>query len=170
MKRIISVDAEGRVESVETEDARATRERLRWLAWLLDSSIRVPGTRLTVGLDAIVGVVPFIGDLVGVVLASFILSEAARLGAPRIVLWRMAANVAIDGIGGIVPLAGDLFDAAFKANVRNVRLLEAWIDRPKKAERASRLFALGLGLGLAGLLALLGGLSYLFIRWVMGLF
>ncbi len=59
MKRVISVDAEGRVESVESEDARATRERLRWLAWLLDSSIPIPGTRLTVGLDAIVGLVPF---------------------------------------------------------------------------------------------------------------
>lgn len=170
MRRVISVDAEGQVESVESEDARATRERLRWLAWLLDSSIPVPGTSLTVGVDALIGLVPFIGDLIGVVLASYIMSEAARLGAPRIVLWRMAANVAIDGVGGIVPIAGDVFDAAFKANMRNVRLLEAWIERPRKTERTSRLFAVGLGLSLAALLVLLGGLSYLFIRWLASFF
>src|SRR2546421_8726725 len=141
-ERIISVDSAGRVESVESADVRETRERLRQLAWLLDSSIPIPGTKFTVGIDALIGLFPFIGDLIGVLLSSFILNEAARLGAPKVVLWRMAANVGIEGIVGIVPLAGDVFDAAFKANQRNVRLLDAWIDQPRRAERSSRLFGL----------------------------
>ncbi|MBV8031925.1 MAG: DUF4112 domain-containing protein [Betaproteobacteria bacterium] len=149
---------------------RAVRERLRWLAWLLDSSIPIPGTSLTVGLDAIIGLVPFIGDLVGVLLSSFILSEAARLGAPKIVLWRMAWNVGIEGVVGIVPIAGDAFDAAFKANQRNVRLLERWMDEPGRTVRSSRLFGLALALGLAALLLALGGIGYLLGRWILSLF
>ncbi len=167
-RRIISVDSSGKVESVETEDARATRERLRSLAWLLDSSIPIPGTRLTVGLDALIGLFPVIGDLIGVLLSSYILGEAARLGAPRVLLMRMALNIGIEGVVGIVPLAGDVFDAAWKANQRNVRLLDAWVERPEKAARSSRLFAALLILGIAAFLALLGALGLLLVRWIWG--
>ena len=169
-RRIISVDPAGRVESVETEDARATRERLRSLAWLLDSSIPIPGTRLTVGLDALIGLFPVLGDLIGVLLSSYILSEAARLGAPKVVLWRMAFNVGLEGVVGIIPFAGDVFDAAWKANQRNVRLLDAWLERPEKEERSGRLFGALLILGVAVFLALLGMLGFLFVRWLFGLF
>jgi hypothetical protein len=169
-RRIISLDASGRVENVETEEAHATRERLRSLAWLLDSSIPIPGTRLTVGLDALIGLFPILGDLVGVLLSSYILGEAARLGAPRVLLMRMAFNIGVEGVVGIVPLAGDVFDAAWKANQRNVRLLDTWIDRPKKAERSSRLFAALLILGVAAFLALLGALGFLLVRWLFSLF
>ncbi len=75
--RVISVDAEGNVESVENAAAHAVRERLRWLAWLLDSSIPVPGTRFTVGVDALIGLFPIVGDLIGAALSSVILAEAA---------------------------------------------------------------------------------------------
>ena len=167
-RRIISVDSSGKVESVETEDARITRERLRSLAWLLDSSIPIPGTRLTVGLDALIGLFPILGDLIGVLLSSYILGEAARLGAPKAVLMRMAFNIGVEGVAGIVPFAGDVFDAAWKANQRNVRLLDAWIERPEKAERSSRLFAALLILGVAAFLALLGVLGFLLVRWIWG--
>jgi hypothetical protein len=169
-RRIISVDSSGQVESVETEDARATRERLRSLAWLLDSSIAIPGTRLTVGLDALIGLFPVLGDLIGVLLSSYILSEAARLGTPKVVLWRMAFNVGVEGVVGIIPFAGDVFDAAWKANQRNVRLLDAWIERPGKAERSSRLFGALLILGVAAFLVLLGTLGFLLVRWLFSLF
>lgn len=169
-ERIISLDAEGRVESVETADARATRERLRQLAWLLDSSIPIPGTKLTVGIDAIIGLLPILGDLIGVALSSFILSEAARLGAPKVILWRMAANVGVEGIVGMIPLAGDVFDAAFKANQRNVRLLDKWVDQPRRTERSSRLFGLAIVGGVVLLLVLLGALGYLLGRWILSLF
>ncbi len=159
--RIIEVDAQGKVRSVQEPGVAETRERLNWLAWLLDSSIPIPGTRLTVGLDAVIGLVPFLGDLVGVVLSSYILGEAARLGAPKSLLWRMAFNVGIDGIVGIVPFAGDVFDAAWKANQRNVRLLNAWLDQPRKAKRQSRLFVALLVGVLASFLVLLGVCAYL---------
>jgi hypothetical protein len=153
-----------------TEDARLTRERLRSLAWLLDSSIPIPGTRFTIGVDALIGLVPVLGDLIGVLLSSYILGEAAKLGAPKVVLMRMAFNVGVEGVAGIVPLAGDLFDAAWKANQRNVRLLDAWLDRPERAERSSHTFVLLLVLALAALLVLLGVLGFLLLRWIAGLF
>ncbi len=81
----------------------------------------------------------------------------------------MAFNVGVEGVVGIVPLAGDLFDAAWKANQRNVRLLDAWLDRPEKAERSSRAFALLLVLAVAALLVLLGALGFLLLRWIAGL-
>jgi len=96
---------------------------LNFLAWLLDSSIPIPGTRLTIGLDALIGLFPFIGDLAGVLASSYILAEANRMGVGRAVLARMAFNVAVEGVIGIVPLLGDVFDAAWKANQKNVRLL-----------------------------------------------
>ena len=110
-------------------DPARTRARLERLAWLLDSSIRIPGTRRTVGIDAIIGLVPVLGDVIGVALSSYILAEAARLGAGRRVLARMAFNIALEGVVGMVPLLGDAFDAAWKANRRNMRLLDDWLDR-----------------------------------------
>jgi hypothetical protein len=169
MVRIIDVGRAGKVESVRSAEADRTLESLKQLAWLLDSSLPVPGTRLTVGLDAVIGLLPFLGDLVGVVLSSYILSQAAKLGAPRSVLWRMALNVAIEGVIGIVPFAGDLFDAAFKANQRNVRLLADWIDQPKPTERATRAFGALLVLAAVGLFALLGAASYFLVRFLANL-
>lgn len=130
--RVIDVDGSGRVRAVEEPAVRESRERLRQLAWLLDSSIPIPGTRLTVGIDALIGLVPVLGDLIGVALSSLILLEARRLGAPRHVLGRMALNIALEGAVGAVPLAGDLFDAAFKANQRNFRLLERWLEKKSR--------------------------------------
>jgi hypothetical protein len=168
--RVISIDPSGNVESVEGESVRETRERLNQLAWLLDSSIPIPGTRFTIGLEALIGLFPFVGDLIGVLLSSFILSEAARLGAPRSLLWRMGFNVGVEGVVGIVPFAGDVFDAAFKANQRNVALLNEWLDRPKKAERSSRLFAFGIVAAIVAFLLLLGFLAFLVLRAIAGLF
>jgi hypothetical protein len=168
--RIIEVDPQGRVRSVEAPGAREARERLKKLAWLFDSSIAIPGTRFTVGLDALVGLIPVLGDLIGVAMSSFILAEANRLGAPKSVLWRMAGNVGIEGLVGMVPFAGDVLDAAFKANQRNVKLLDAWYQNPGKTERASRWF----GVLLVAIVVLFLGLSiytgFVILRWVVGLF
>jgi len=168
--RIINVDEEGNVRSVEEAGVRETRQRLAWLAWLLDSSIPIPGTRFTVGIDALIGLFPFIGDLIGVLFSSYILSEASRLGAPKSVLMRMSFNIGIEGVVGIVPFAGDLFDAAFKANQRNVKILNDWFDRPEKTERASRAFGMGLVVAVMLFLALLGYAAFLLLRWLFSLF
>jgi hypothetical protein len=140
---------EGELLGPETPREREARERLKFLAWLLDSSIPIPGTRLTLGLDAVIGLVPLLGDLIGVALSSFIVAEASRLGAPRSLLTRMAFNVAVDGVVGMVPFLGDAFDAGWKANQKNVRLLEAWLDHPHTAERGNRLFIAALALAAA---------------------
>ncbi len=144
--------------------------RLRRLAWLLDSSIPIPGTRLSIGLEALIGLVPFVGDLVGMVLSGIILVEALRRGAGKRVLARMALNIAVEGIAGLVPVAGDVFDAAWKANQRNVRLLGEWLDRPAPVERASGFLVLGLFLALVAV-ALAGiVLTVLALRLLFSLF
>ncbi|HEX6265597.1 MAG TPA: DUF4112 domain-containing protein [Burkholderiales bacterium] len=120
------------------------RERLSRLAWLLDSSIPIPGTGFSIGLDALIGLVPVAGDLLGVLLSGYIVKEAAALGVSRSILVRMALNVAVEGLVGMIPFAGDVFDAAFKANQRNVRLLNAYLDHPARATRASRAFVFGM--------------------------
>lgn len=159
---------EGEWLAPESNEARATRERLEFIAWLLDSSIPVPGTRYSVGLDAIVGLVPFLGDLIGVLAASYIIAEANRLGVGRAILARMALNVALDGVIGIVPLFGDLFDAAWKANQRNVRLLRRWTERPHQTRRASRLFLAALIAALVAFAALGLALTWLLARALLG--
>ena len=145
------------------------RERLARLAWLLDSSIPIPGTRFSIGLDALIGLVPVLGDALGVFLSSYIVREAAALGAPRSILARMAFNVALEGLVGMIPLAGDVFDAAWKANQRNVRLLNAWLDHPRAAQRSSRAFVASLIAGLAGFLVLGSAAGFLIARWLWNL-
>ncbi|HYR33299.1 MAG TPA: DUF4112 domain-containing protein [Burkholderiales bacterium] len=159
---------EGEVLPPESETERELRQRLNFLAWLLDSSIPIPGTRLTIGLDALIGLFPFIGDLLGVVASSYILAEANRMGVGRTILARMAFNVAIEGVIGIVPIAGDVFDAAWKANQKNVRLLNAWAERPHQTRRASGLFLAVLTVALIGFFAACGYLTYLLFRWMLG--
>jgi len=145
------------------------RERLAWLAWLLDSSIPIPGTRFTIGLDALIGLFPVVGDAVGVVLSSYIVREAAALGAPRSILARMAFNVALEGLVGMIPLAGDVFDAAWKANQRNVRLLGAWLDAPRAAQRSSRAFVAALVAGTAAFLVAACVAGFFIARWLWSL-
>ncbi|HXG56926.1 MAG TPA: DUF4112 domain-containing protein [Vicinamibacterales bacterium] len=97
---------------------------LRKYAVLLDSAFQVPGTRLRFGLDPIVGLVPWAGDLVTGFFSVMIVVHAVRLHVPKVVIARMLLNSGLDLLTGVVPLLGDLFDATFKANLRNLALLE----------------------------------------------
>jgi uncharacterized protein DUF4112 len=128
-------------------------ERLRRLARLLDGAIQVPGTRFRFGLDPVIGLVPGIGDVIGAIFSTFIIFQAARLGAPKSTLVRMMANVAVDTLVGEIPLLGDLFDFGWKSNTRNIALLEQHMDRPVAAKVASRRVLLLLGSGLLLLFA-----------------
>ena len=105
-------------------DQNRRLQRVQNLAKLLDNAFSVPGTNWRFGWDSIIGLVPGGGDLATGALATYIVVEAARLGIPRKTLARMIANVALDIAAGVVPVAGDLVDAAYKANRRNVKLLE----------------------------------------------
>lgn len=109
---------------------------------------------------------PVLGDIVGVLLSSYIVREAAALGVGRSVLARMAVNVAIEGLVGMIPFAGDVFDAAFKANQRNVRLLNAWLDDPRRTTVKSRGYLGLLVLGLVVLLAVIAAGGVLLVRWL----
>lgn len=118
---------------------RENLERLDRLAWLLDSSIPVPGTRWHVGWDGLIGLLPGIGDLVAGGLSSYILLQALWMGLPPAVLGRMGLNIVLESVVGMVPVAGDLFDFAFKANQRNVRLMRAYLEDPRATRRRSAL-------------------------------
>jgi hypothetical protein len=119
-------------------------ERLRRLGYLLDNSIPIPGTNFRIGLESIVGLVPGVGDLVGGGLSLYILLESARMGAPASLLARMGWNLLVDVVVGAVPLLGDLFDAGFKANLRNLALLDRHVQSPARSQRASRRFVAAL--------------------------
>jgi hypothetical protein len=106
------------------QQSRAERiARLDMLANLLDTAFILPGTGIRFGFDAIIGLVPGIGDAITTLVSLYIVREARALGAPRHLIARMLANVAIDGVVGAVPFLGDAFDVFWRANRRNVALL-----------------------------------------------
>ena len=160
--------ATGRGGSVIASDDRL--EHLRRFAYWLDEGVRLPGTRLRVGLDPIIGLVPGVGDVAGAILSSWILIEAVRRGVSRFTLSRMAYNVAVDALLGSIPLVGDVFDAVWKANLWNVALLERHLATPSGARKADRLFvALLSGALLVLCAALLVGGALLSVRLLRAL-
>lgn len=106
----------------DRERARIVR-RLRWLARFLDDAVFIPGTRFAVGADAIIGLVPGVGDVVSMLISVYIIFEGRRLGASNKTLALMVLNLLLDTLSGVIPVVGDVVDAAFKANQRNLRLL-----------------------------------------------
>ncbi|HEV2670744.1 MAG TPA: DUF4112 domain-containing protein [Gemmatimonadales bacterium] len=138
---------------------------LATFAMWLDAGWRIPGTNIRFGLDPILGLIPGVGDAAGAVLAGWIFVEAIRLGASRATLVRIAGNVVLDGGLGAVPILGDIFDFAWKANLRNVALLEPHVLAPAHARGTDRFFIAcvigGVILVIAGVLAL----GILVTRW-----
>ncbi|MGH8503942.1 MAG: DUF4112 domain-containing protein [Gammaproteobacteria bacterium] len=144
----------------------ANRSRLDRLAWLLDSSIPLPGTNFRVGLDGLIGLIPGVGDALGGVISSYIIAEAARMGVPKAILIRMAFNVILETIIGMIPVIGDLFDFAWKANNRNVGLLRAHLGDPRRTSTRSLVFVIVLG---AVLLAVIVGIIALGVMLIAAL-
>ena len=134
----------------------------------MDSSIRLPGG-FRIGWDGIIGLIPGIGDLIGLGVSTWIVLGAARLGAPKATLARMAGNVAIESLVGTVPILGDLFDFAFKANERNMRLLERHAREPERLERHSRRWLYGLAAAAVVLVVLTGWLIVSVLAALIGL-
>jgi hypothetical protein len=146
----------------------AQEQRLEWLrrvSRLLDSATTVPGTSIRVGLDPILGLLPGLGDLVSPLFTMGILWQARELGIPRVVQLRMIFNVAIDTLFGLVPIIGDLFDVAWRANDRNMALLDRYAHEEHPASRGDWLFVI---LMLA-LLVVLAVTPFLVIAWVLSL-
>ena len=103
--------------------------RCRKLATLLDGAWGIPYTRVRFGVDSLFGLLPVAGDLVGALMGLGIIWQARQLSAPSALQLRMLGNLGIDFALGSIPLVGDVFDVAFKKNLRNVALLEAWVAR-----------------------------------------
>lgn len=122
----------GRI-AVPYDEQERSLARLRRLATFLDTAVRLPGG-IRLGADSIIGLAPGVGDAITTLLAAYIVAEARRLGVPRRKVWRMAANVALDGVVGAVPVLGDLFDVAFKANRRNLAIIEEHFGRKTPVE------------------------------------
>ncbi|HWK44271.1 MAG TPA: DUF4112 domain-containing protein [Stellaceae bacterium] len=113
--------------SLGATDARQVRRRLariRRVAWLVDAAFRVPGLRFRFGLNSLLGLPPVAGDAALAVVSLYLIYEAARLGVPRAKLLRMLANVGVEVAVGSVPVLGDLLDMVWKANLRNLEIVE----------------------------------------------
>jgi hypothetical protein len=137
---------------------QAALRRLDALSHLLDNSIPVPGTQARFGLDAVIGLIPGFGDAAGAVVSAYVVVQAARLGASVPTLIRMLVNVGIEAVAGAVPVLGDLFDAAFKANARNVALLRREMELPGSTRRSSKAVV---GAVIVALVVILGGIGIL---------
>ena len=110
-------------------DHAAVRQRIEAMEQLLERSFVIPGINRPVGLDAIAGLVPVFGDVLGAALGAYVIWEAHNLGLPKWKLWRMAGNVVFDTAVGAVPVAGDLFDFLFRSNTRNLRIVKRHLDK-----------------------------------------
>ena len=140
-------------------------ELLRRIARTLDSALPVPGTSFRFGLDPILGLIPGVGDLVSPLFALGILFQARDLRVPRVVQLRMIFNVAIDVLTGFVPLIGDLFDFAWKANNKNIALLERHAYEEHNPSAADWAFV---ALCVA-LLVVIAALPFLLLGWAVNL-
>ncbi|HEV2675474.1 MAG TPA: DUF4112 domain-containing protein [Aliidongia sp.] len=113
------------------DDLTAERlRRLRKVAWLIDAALRVPGTRFRFGLNSLIGLPPGVGDAALAIVSLYFVVEATRLHAPKRLLGRMMLNIVIEAALGAVPILGDVLDVCWKANLRNVALLEDALGRP----------------------------------------
>lgn len=117
----------------DSDDHARRLARLKRLARLMDTALRIPGTGIRFGADSALGLIPGAGDVIGLGVSLFALSEAVRLGAPARLITRMIGNIAIDTGLGAIPVAGDIFDLLFKSNTRNLKLLLEHFERERQA-------------------------------------
>jgi hypothetical protein len=140
------------------------------LADWMDTRFEIPGLRWRFGLDALLGLIPGLGDTVTFLISCYMLSAGVRLGVPRITLARMGMNVIIDFTLGSVPLLGDVFDVAWKANTRNVALIRRSLELTPHAQRRARrgdwLFVGGVAAALLVVLAATVALAWTILLWL----
>lgn len=143
--------------------------RLRGLSRVLDNAIAIPGLGYRVGLDPLLGLLPGGGDLMAGLISIYVVAEAARIGVPAATLGRMGLNIMTELVIGSIPMIGDLFDVVWKANVRNVDLLERHMRSPVPSRRVDKIFAIVLITGLLVMVLGAAALSLMFVRWVLQL-
>jgi|TARA_B110000263_G_scaffold135094_1_gene117322 hypothetical protein len=134
--------------------------RLKLLSERLDNSIKIPGTNQKIGIDAIVGIIPILGDFIGAIFSTYILYSGIKMGVSSKIVKKMATNIAIEFIIGSIPIIGDIFDALWKANKRNVELIEEATLENQENYRLNYLIMTSLIIIILGLiLVFLGSLS-----------
>lgn len=143
-----------------------TKNKLNKLAWLMDSVFQIPGTQMRIGLDGIIGLFPGVGDVFGAVISSYIIAQAAALGVPKSVLLKMGWNVGLDTLLGAIPLIGDLTDFIWKANQKNIELLNQYIENPQQTSTHSRIFVGAIVVMIVGVILSLGVLGFLLLQWL----
>lgn len=114
--------------ALEQQRRDRLRQHLASTAYWMDERFTVPGTRWTFGIDAIIGLIPVVGDLAGYAMGLWMVHEARAGGVPRTVLQRMLRNLGVEVVVGLIPLLGDIFDVAWRAHSRNRVLVERWLD------------------------------------------
>ena len=138
--------------------------RLRRISRLLDNAISIPGTKISFGLDPILGLLPGGGDTITGGIAGYIVVEAARMGVPREILLKMVGNILIDSVAGTVPVVGDLFDVGWKANLKNMELLEKHLDIAESSN-SDRLLIVGLILLISLIVLGFAAIAFFTITW-----
>ena len=116
-------------------DPASVRQRIEAMETVLERAITIPGIRYKVGLDAIAGLVPVLGDVLTALMGTYLIWEARNLGLPKWKLIRMAGNIAFDTALGAIPFAGDLFDFIFRSNSRNLKIVKRHLDKHHPATR-----------------------------------
>lgn len=136
---------------------------------MLDSAVKIPGTGIRVGAESVFGLIPVVGDIAGAALSGYIVLASARLGAPGSTIVRMMVNIGIDTVVGAVPILGDMFDVGWRANMRNVELLDTHLVAAPGATKANRWVTAAVLLALALLAIGAVWLSVAIIRFIAGL-
>ncbi|MBW4580823.1 MAG: DUF4112 domain-containing protein [Tildeniella nuda ZEHNDER 1965/U140] len=155
------------VSSPQNANKPSALQRIRLVTHLLENAIAIPGTRIRFGLDPILGLLPGAGDFLGAAVSAYIVIEAARFGLPRETLVQMVTNLVLDSVGGSLPVLGDVFDATWKANSRNLALLEAHVATPLPTKAADRRFVILIVLALIVLLIGIAAVATLLITWLV---
>jgi hypothetical protein len=146
-----------------TQGQQARLLALRHVAELLDSAFVVPGTTYRIGLDPIIGLIPWIGDLVSPLFTIALLWQARDVRVPKVVLLRMIFNAAIDAIVGTIPIAGDLFDFGWKANQWNLALLERHAYEERRASAGDWIFVLAM----IAIVVVLAAVPFILAVWLV---
>lgn len=151
----------------EVESKRSRLKRIQMLSHWLDNAVAIPGTSYRVGLDPVLGLLPGGGDLVSSGFSAYLVLEAARFGLPRTTLTRMVFNLVLDAVFGSVPFVGDFFDVAWKANSKNLALLESHLQAPRSSQVADRWFVVLLLGGFALVSLGLAAFTIVVMTWLI---
>lgn len=143
-------------------------QHIRWLSRWLDNSIRVPGTDYRIGFDPIIGLIPGIGDALSAAMSGYIIILALSLNVSGWTLTRMLFNVFVEAVFGALPIVGDIFDAVWKANLRNQRLIEQSLQSGSR-KKLDRLFVVLVLFVLALMISLAIWASVSALAWIIGL-